>query len=304
MECPDGLVWDDQIKRCNWESTTCNADATPSGQASSTCVSSCRGKKDGDYQHCEDCDKFVKCANGYLWEIECPDGLVWDQSIKQCTWESTTCPAREISTFKKNKKTNCVSSCKNKKDGDYQSCKRCDGFVKCSGGRLFEMDCAAGGLKWDDKKKRCEWESSTCPAKNNNKNKNKNKNKVGSCVSSCTKMKDGDYQSCKRCDGFVKCNGGRLFEMDCAAGGLVWDDKVKRCEWESSTCPANNDKDKDNSGDNSNNNGGSNNGGSTGDKDTNNSGTCVSSCKNLRDGDYQSCKRCDGFVKCSGGRLF
>ena len=40
----------------------------------------------------------------------------------------------------------------------------------------------------------------------------------GVCVSSCKFMKDGDYQSCKRCDGFVKCANERLFEMDCAEG--------------------------------------------------------------------------------------
>ena len=68
-----------------------------------------------------------------------------------------------------------------------------------------------GGLVWDDKVKRCEWESSTC----HTKNKNKNKDKKGKCVSTCKNQKDGDYQSCDTCDGFVKCSGGRLFKFDC-----------------------------------------------------------------------------------------
>merc|ERR1712004_724029 len=58
----------------------------------------------------------------------------------------------------------------------------------------------------------------------------------GNCVSSCAGMADGDYQACDTCDGFIKCSNERLFYFECAQAGLVWDDNVKRCEWESSTC--------------------------------------------------------------------
>merc|ERR1712038_707536 len=129
-------------------------------------------------------------------------------------------------------------------------------------------------------------------------------------------MKDGDYQSCKRCDGFVKCANERLFEMDCAeavpfsfgSGGLVWDDQIKRCEWQSTTCSSN-DGNSD-SGSNSGNDSGndsdnSDNGSGNSDSGSNSQdGVCVSSCKSMKDGDYQSCKRCDGFVKCANERLF
>merc|ERR1712038_1883432 len=136
--------------------------------------------------------------------------------------------------------------------------------VKCANERLFEMDCAEGGLVWDDQIKRCEWKSTTCSANEGNSDSGSNSgnnsgndsgndsdnsgsssdnsgsgsgnsdsgsgnsdsgsnSQDGVCVSSCKSMKDGDYQSCKRCDGFVKCSNERLFEMDCAEGGLVWD---------------------------------------------------------------------------------
>merc|ERR1712113_1140724 len=196
-----------------------------------------------------------------------------------------------------------------------QSCKRCDGFVKCANERLFEMDCAEGGLGWDDQIKRCEWQSTTCSANEGNSDSGSNSgnnsgndsgndsNNSGSgsgnsdsdsgnsdsgsnsqdgvCVSSCKSMKDGDYQSCKRCDGFVKYANERLFEMDCAEGGLVWDNNVKRCEWESSTCQAPSTTTE----------------GSTNNKNKNKN--CVSSCTGMPDGDYQSCSTCSGFVKCS-----
>merc|ERR1712117_561121 len=184
-------------------------------------------------------------------------GLVWDDNIKRWEWQSSTCSSNSDSNSGNDSSNSdsgsgnsdsgsnsqdgvCVSSCKSMKDGDYQSCKRCDGFVKCANERLFEMDCAEGGLVWDDEIKRCEWESSTCQAPSTNTegstNNKKNKNKNASCVSSCAGMPDGDYQSCSTCSGFVKCSNERLFNMDCAAGGLSWDDKKKRCEWESQTC--------------------------------------------------------------------
>merc|ERR1719245_1740400 len=135
------------------------------------------------------------------------------------------------------------------------------------------MDCAEGGLVWDDNIKRCEWESSTCSANEGNSDSGNNSgsdsgnsgndsgnsdsgsgnsdiesnSQDGVCVSSCKSVKDGDYQSCKRCDGFAKCANERLFEMDCAEGGLVWDDQIKRCEWQSSTCSSNSDSGSGNS---------------------------------------------------------
>ena len=47
--------------------------------------------------------------------------------------------------------------------GLYQSCKRCDQFMACSGSRLTMMDCQPG-LSWDQYRKRCEYVSSTCNA--------------------------------------------------------------------------------------------------------------------------------------------
>ena len=57
------------------------------------------------------------------------------------------------------------------------------------------------------------------------------------CVSDCTGMADGVYQSCTTCNGFVSCTNERLFNMPCAPSNppLVWDDNKKRCEWVSAT---------------------------------------------------------------------
>ncbi|XP_061194688.1 A disintegrin and metalloproteinase with thrombospondin motifs adt-2-like [Saccostrea echinata] len=60
--------------------------------------------------------------------------------------------------------TVCVKDCKGRKNGDYQSCSTCNGFIKCSNSKLHNFKCP-GSTVWDDKSKRCEWTSTTCNSK-------------------------------------------------------------------------------------------------------------------------------------------
>ncbi|XP_046549407.1 integumentary mucin C.1-like [Haliotis rubra] len=49
-----------------------------------------------------------------------------------------------------------------------------------------------------------------------------------SCVSDCTGLGNGNYQSCERCDGFVVCTNGNKYHSPCPAG-LLWNDNKKNC---------------------------------------------------------------------------
>ncbi|KAI0207365.1 hypothetical protein LSAT2_007983 [Lamellibrachia satsuma] len=53
------------------------------------------------------------------------------------------------------------------------------------------------------------------------------------CVSDCTGVDNGDYQSCIGCHVFVTCTNGRKKDNRPCPANLVWDDNVKRCEWSS-----------------------------------------------------------------------
>ena len=104
-------------------------------------------------------------------------------------------------------------------------------------------------------KKRCEWTSTTCPSTTPSSTTvpplssstrpsttSAHPGRPGTCVSDCSGMSDGDYQSCKTCEGYVTCSNGYYFDRPCApnhpgAKPLVWDDVKKRCEWTSTTCP-------------------------------------------------------------------
>ncbi|XP_061172683.1 uncharacterized protein LOC133182001 [Saccostrea echinata] len=59
------------------------------------------------------------------------------------------------------------------------------------------------------------------------------------CVSDCTTMRDGDYQSCFTCFGFVSCSNNITINKTCAKSDgsyLKWDDKIKECQFNSTTC--------------------------------------------------------------------
>ena len=49
-------------------------------------------------------------------------------------------------------------------------------------------------------------------------------------------MADGDYQSCKGCDVYVSCVGGKKYDNRPCAANLVWDDYKKICASTSTTC--------------------------------------------------------------------
>ena len=56
------------------------------------------------------------------------------------------------------------------------------------------------------------------------------------CVSDCTEQKDGDYQSCTNCNTYVTCSNGLTYADRPCPADLVWNDNLKRCEYESNTC--------------------------------------------------------------------
>ena len=76
---------------CEWTGSHC-ITASPS---------SCNNRPDGDYQACEGCTFFHSCVAGYLNYAfrDCPltnqgglnGKLVWDDTLKRCEYESTTC---------------------------------------------------------------------------------------------------------------------------------------------------------------------------------------------------------------------
>lgn len=195
----------------------------------------------------------------------------------------------------------CVSTCEGLKNGDYQSCKSCIVYATCSNGRLYDGRPCPAALVWDDKLKRCEYSSSTCPTA------------TTECVSDCAGKINGDYQSCRGCRVYATCSNGILYDNRPCPAALVWDDRAKRCEFVSTTCdisgtptttttkaPTTNQASSTTKTTTT---------ATTASTGRTTAGTsagprCVSDCVGRPDGDYHSCLGCSVFATCSNGRLF
>lgn len=104
-------VWDDNKKGFYATSATCydcyyDCPPGPSAPKTDPCVKTgptcapaelvyCNGVVDSTkFQICEDCTRYLDCRraiDGQSTIGSCPDGTSWDNSVKNCTSESTTC---------------------------------------------------------------------------------------------------------------------------------------------------------------------------------------------------------------------
>jgi len=254
----------------------------------SVCVTSCTGLPDGDYQSCQGCSVYVSCSNELLTDCRpcAPSGTFWDDNTKTCEYESNSCKGSDTGFCKDEEEEEdngeavgvCVSDCADKPNGDYQSCQTCEGFISCSEGYLHNMPCAPQGTFWDDNIKQCQYESDTCKI-----SKARSLSvAAGTCVSSCTGIEDGNYQSCQTCTGYITCSNDYFFDMPCALENTFWDDNFKRCEYKTDTCSLAAPQPEE---------------------PTDEEATCVSSCDGVEDGNYQSCQTCSGYITCSNGFL-
>lgn len=268
-------MWDDGLKRCEYTSSTCSyynneeeresADKSKEKDKSKEqdkskedkykeikvgqCIQNCKHVRNGYYHSCKGCNVYATCANGRIYDNRpCPSNLLWNDLIKRCDWESSTCPSKDNSKEDSSSKEEeigeitdpseitepgvCVSSCSGVADGDYQSCLGCTVYATCHSGHLYDNRPCPEGLVWDDDKKYCDYTSGTCDTSSGDGIDPPR----ADCVSSCSDVADGDYQSCQGCSVYATCSGGYLYDNRACQPGLVWDDNLKYCDYSSSTC--------------------------------------------------------------------
>ncbi|KAL3884584.1 hypothetical protein ACJMK2_024716 [Sinanodonta woodiana] len=287
MPCPSNLVWDDVKKRCEYTSATCNVTSPlrniliPTRQEFSSYlhIESCVRQRDGNYQHCSNCHKYVACSNERDYIMPCPSNLVWHDANKTCEWTSSTCNSTTHRYNVTSITSECAESCGGRGDGHYQHCSDCHQYVACNNYYKYELPCDFK-LVWDDIKKRCETTSSTC-----NETTTETKAMLidsdSGCVNSCVGHRDGNYQHCSDCHRYVACINGHDYSMPCPSN-LVWDDKIKGCEVTSATCNLTTHE-------------------STTTKPFPRLSGCVENCFDRTDGNYQYCLDCSHYVECKNG---
>ncbi|KAH8296746.1 hypothetical protein KR054_010918, partial [Drosophila jambulina] len=95
--CPNNLVYDPEKEMCVYpQNYKCQWEYTPpsgpnAGPSGTSCESNgrCLGENEGTYLPSEtSCGQYVVCQCECEVEMECPDGLYWDQDLMVCNYAS------------------------------------------------------------------------------------------------------------------------------------------------------------------------------------------------------------------------
>lgn len=178
----------------------------------SRCVRNCKRKRSGDYQSCHGCHVFCSCVWGRLIDNRpCPANSQWDDIVKRCVLlgHSATCnPGFDARTaFPPTPVTGPDVSPPTPVTGP-------------------------GGERQPT--------NFTCPPVNGGgattprPTEGTGTTRPGQCITTCSGMRNGDYQSCYGCENqYASCYFGTLFDRrPCShAVFLVWNDHTKRCVW-------------------------------------------------------------------------
>lgn len=195
----------------------------------------CPNNKNAQYEDPEQCDKYYDCNDGVAKERLCPDGLVFDSTIRRlnkcdqpfnvdCGDRTELQPPRGTNDY-------CP-----RKNGFFAhpDPSICDVFYQCVDGEYVENKCS-GELQFDEYSGTCVWPATanregckqekkelkdgfSCPA-------DKNKNNANGQI-----VAHPHFAHPEDCQKFYVClNGIEPRELGCAAGE-VFNDDIKRCD--------------------------------------------------------------------------
>ncbi|XP_017008080.3 chondroitin proteoglycan 2 [Drosophila takahashii] len=95
--CSDNLIYNPDKEECDYPTNyKCKWEYTPpsgpnAGPSGIACESNgrCLGKSEGTFfRSTTNCGNYVICQCGCEVEMECPDGLYWDEELQTCNYES------------------------------------------------------------------------------------------------------------------------------------------------------------------------------------------------------------------------
>ncbi|EAT38549.1 AAEL009577-PA [Aedes aegypti] len=192
-------------------------------------------KNRGQFEHPEQCDKYYVCDEGVATEKICPDGLVFDQTIRlanKCDQPfNVDCGDRLELQEPQGTSDYCP-----RKNGffSHPDPAICNVFYSCINGEELEMSCT-GNLHFDEKSGTCVWPDVAA--------------RVGCATNAYKKLSDGfecpkevrhdkngltilhpNYPHPTDCSRFYYClNGIEPRQGQCDAG-LVYNEDIQRCD--------------------------------------------------------------------------
>ncbi|KAF8375713.1 hypothetical protein PRIPAC_82142, partial [Pristionchus pacificus] len=269
QKCPDGLVFDDFTKACDYpqicssphssvshdsmSSVSSRPSTTPIPITSPTLSFDCSSRVDGLYSlGCV--SHYFECSSGVVSSYLCPDGRVFDGVSQKCDYPnkcgqprpldeessvynlSPTVPSSDYN--KKNvDKAPIVFDCSSVRDGSYgSSCS--SSFIQCVAGMAYTQQCPQG-LVFDEENGSCDYPERCGKISNAVEVPVMESSSVQSVQKSltpididCFNRPDGLYSSgCSRT--YVQCANGMTFNQLCQEG-LVFIQASGVCDYASS----------------------------------------------------------------------
>ncbi|XP_076822021.1 uncharacterized protein LOC143468590 [Clavelina lepadiformis] len=248
MPCPDGLVFNPEIKVCDWPWNVAGCegeDPTPSppeASYNSDCLNAV-GKpvNKPPFANPEDCDSFFMCWRGYRYEFSCPFWFVFNPSTGCCDWPikvdecrptfppKPTQPPYNDECLDANGKP--VSGNPFEKPGD------CDNFYQCSNGYLHTMPCAPGTV-FNPAIGVCDHPYNVPKCGGTTTTKSTTTTTTAEtpppfddeCLDANGKPVSGNpFEKPGDCDNFYQCSNGYLHTMPCAPG-TVFNPAIGVCD--------------------------------------------------------------------------
>ena len=221
VRCDEELQWNDQDKKCDWESKVkCMGKMLPSEKHYNSTF--CIGKSDGPYAHEEYCNVYHVCESGTDNIRQCPNQLFWDFKTKRCDWSGNVeCTGRTLITLS----TDTTLFCMERRDGVYGDPNWCNVYHNCLSGVDFKTKCPVG-LIWNETKKDCDWSDSTQCSTGNFLRDSTDLDKK----TFCSDKPNGKYAHEMHCNRYYVCQNGKDIIFTCQ-NNLRYNATKQECDW-------------------------------------------------------------------------
>ncbi|XP_068762012.1 pancreatic secretory granule membrane major glycoprotein GP2-like [Montipora capricornis] len=155
--------------------------------------------------------KVKNCGEFYVYELQKPP-LCWLRYCSELTATTPPITTPAFTTTSPRITTPGGFSCQGKPDGNYADPDNCYGFISCSNGIAYKMNCP-DSLMYNEAKDQCVY-NAPCPRG----------------VFSCQGKANGNYRDPDNCFGYIACSNGHRYKMPCPAA-LKYNEKTDQCAY-------------------------------------------------------------------------
>lgn len=206
-QCPNQLFWDFKTRKCDWSGNVeCTGRTLVTLSTDTTLF--CMERRDGVYDDPNWCNVYHNCLSGVDFKTKCPEGLIWNETKKDCDWsDSTQCSSGNLlhDASDLGKKT----FCSDKPSGKYAHDMHCNRYYVCQNGKDIIFTCQ-NNLRYNETKQECDW------AVNVNCFGKPDYMWEGIKESFCKNKPDGNYPDSVYCNIFHQCQAATDYPKRCS----------------------------------------------------------------------------------------